>query len=179
MDRAFSVILDEVHRHEGTINQFLGDGVMALFGSVDGPDDHAYRALAAARAIQEGLEPLRNEVRRTYKIEFRMRIGIHTGPIVVGAIGGNLRVDYTALSRTPHVAVRLLSVARPGEIVVSGDTRRLAERSFFFEDLGDFLADSGGAFIRGYAVIGAIDEDLYGAGVDGVDPWTVPETLCA
>ena len=179
MDRAFAIMLDEVHRHEGTINQFLGDGVMALFESVDGIDDHAYRALAAARAIQEGLKPLGDEVCRTYEVDFRMRIGIHTGPIVVGAIGGNLRVDYTALSRTTRVAARLLSVAQPGEIVVSGDTRRLAERFFSFQDLGDFAADGAAGFTDAYAVISDIVEDFYGVRPKGFGPWAVPELLCA
>ena len=175
MDRAFAIILDAVHGHDGTINQFLGDRVMALFESIDGVEDHASRALAAPRAIQESLKPLANEVRRTHGVEFRMRIGIHTGPIVVGAIG-DLRGDYTALGRTTQVAARLLGVARPGEIVVSGDTRRLAGRSLSFEDLGDFAADGAGGFTHGYAVIGA--DDSFGARA-ARRAWTVPEALSA
>src|SRR5439155_27345389 len=86
MDRAFGVILEAVHGHEGTINQFLGDGVMALFGAPIAHEDHAQRALSAALAIQAGLRPLAEEIRRTRGIEFRMRMGINTGPVVVGAI---------------------------------------------------------------------------------------------
>src|SRR3989449_131318 len=87
MDRAFEVILGSVHRYEGTINQFLGDGVMALFGAPIAHEDHAHSALSAGLAIQEGLKPLAEDVKRAQGIELRMRMGINTGPVVVGAIG--------------------------------------------------------------------------------------------
>jgi class 3 adenylate cyclase len=79
MDSAFEVILNEVHHYEGTVNQFLGDGVMALFGALVTNEDHAHRALSAALAIQRGLQPLADEVRRLHRVEFRMRMGINTG----------------------------------------------------------------------------------------------------
>src|SRR6267378_2477689 len=79
MDRAFEVILGEVHRYEGTINQFLGDGVMALFGAPISHEDHAHRALSAALAIDRELKPLADDVRRMHGVEFRMRMGINTG----------------------------------------------------------------------------------------------------
>src|SRR6266571_2086852 len=97
MDRVFEVILAVVHGYEGTINQFLGDGVMALFGAPIAHEDHAGRALRAALAIQEKLEPLRADVQRTHGRDFRMRIGINTGPVLVGAIGRDIRMDYTAV----------------------------------------------------------------------------------
>src|SRR2546428_106999 len=104
MDRAFEVILNEVHRYEGTINQFLGDGVMALFGAPIAHEDHAHRALCAALAIERELEPLAADVRRSHAIEFRMRMGINTGLVVVGAIGKDLRMDYTAVGDTTNLA---------------------------------------------------------------------------
>ena len=82
MDRAFEAILAAVHHYEGTINQFLGDGVMALFGAPIAHEDHANRALSAALAINRGLQPLRDEIKRTHGRDFLMRIGINTGPIV-------------------------------------------------------------------------------------------------
>ena len=127
MDRAFEVILREVHRYEGTINQFLGDGVMALFGAPVAHEDHAHRALSAALAIQSGLEPLADEVRRTHGVEFRMRMGINTGLVVVGAIGKDLRMDYTAVGDATNLAARLLGIAKPGQIVVSRRTQHLRE----------------------------------------------------
>ncbi len=85
MDRAFEVILEAVHRYEGTINQFLGDGVMALFGAPIAHEDHPHRALSAALAMQEGLKPLREDVRRTHGVEFRVRMGINSGGVVTFA----------------------------------------------------------------------------------------------
>jgi len=126
MDPAFEVIEDTVHRHDGTINQFLGDGVMALFGVVGGIEDHPRRALRAARAIQEGLEPLREAVRRRHGVEFLVRMGVHTGPVVLGVIGEGLRTDYTAAGPTTGLAARLVNLAGAGEILVSDYTRALA-----------------------------------------------------
>ena len=106
-----------VHRHEGTINQFLGDGVMALFGAPIAHEDHAQRALSSALEIQEGLKPVAEDVKRAHGVEFRMRMGINTGPVVVGAIGRDLRMDYTAVGDTTNLAARLLAIAKPGQIV--------------------------------------------------------------
>src|SRR2546426_5217367 len=124
MDRAFEVILREVHRYEGTINQFLGDGVMALFGAPIAHEDHAHRALSAALAIQRELKPLAEEVPRIHGGEFRMRMGVNTGLVVVGAIGKDLRMDYTAVGDTTNLAARLLGPAQPGQGVGSSGTRR-------------------------------------------------------
>jgi len=137
MDRAFDVILGAVHRYEGTINQFLGDGVMALFGAPIAHEDHAHRALRAALDIQKGLMPLADDVRRTHGVEFRMRMGLNTGLVVVGAIGKDLRMDYTAVGDTTNLAARLMALAQPGQIVVSHRTHHVRDRSFTFEDLGE------------------------------------------
>jgi class 3 adenylate cyclase/tetratricopeptide (TPR) repeat protein len=152
MDRAFEVILEAVHRYEGTINQFLGDGVMALFGAPIAHEDHAHRALSAALAIQEGLAPLRADVRRAHNAEFRMRIGVNTGLVVVGAIGRDLRMDYTAVGDTTNLAARMLALAQPGQIMTTAHTHRLTEGFFVVEDLGDFSVKGKSEPVRGYAV---------------------------
>ena len=152
IDRAFDVILDAVHRHEGTINQFLGDGVMALFGASTAHDDDPYRAVRAALAIQEGLESLRAEVQHAHGVDFRMRIGIHTGPVVVGVIGNGLRTDYTAGGNTTSVAARLLNFARPGQIVISAATRAATEGAFALGDLGGVAVEGKAEPVRAYAV---------------------------
>src|SRR2546425_3031331 len=153
MDRAFEVILGEVHRCEGSINQFLGAGVMALFGAPISHEDHAHRALCAALAIQEGLKPLQEDVRGAHAIDFRVRIGINTGLVVVGAIGKDLRMDYTAVGDTTNLAARLLSVAKPGQVVVSRRTQHLREGFFEFEDLGEFQLKGKTEPVRAYALI--------------------------
>jgi class 3 adenylate cyclase/tetratricopeptide (TPR) repeat protein len=151
MDRAFEVVLGAVHRYEGTINQFLGDGVMALFGAPIAHEDHPHRAIRAALAIQLGLQPLRDDVRRAHGMEFRVRIGLNTGLVVVGAIGSDLRTDYTAVGDTTNLAARLLNVAQPGQIVISESTRRLTEGFFTVEDLGEFTVKGKTAPVHAYA----------------------------
>ena len=153
MDRAFEVILGAVHRYEGTINQFLGDGVMALFGAPIAHEGHAHGALSAALAIQEGLVPLQEDVLRAHGVEFRIRMGINTGVVVVGAIGRDLRMDYTAVGDTTNLAARLLGLAKPGQIVVSGHTQHLLDGFFVFEDLGEFQVKGKTEPVRAYALV--------------------------
>src|SRR2546425_8760646 len=156
MDRAFEVILREVHHYEGTINQFLGDGVMALFGAPIAHEDHAHRALSAALAIQRELTPLAHEVRRMHGVEFQMRVGINTGFVVVGAIGKDLRMDYTAVGDTTNLAARLLGLAKPGQIVVSRRTQHLRDGFFVFEDLGEFPVKGKAEPVRAYVLTSEI-----------------------
>jgi class 3 adenylate cyclase len=158
MDRAFDVILDVVHRHGGAVNQFLGDGVMALFGSSTVHDDDPYRAVRAALAIQAGLEPLRAEVQRAHGVDFRIRIGINTGPVMVGVIGNGLRNDYIASGSTTTVAARLLSVGRAGQTLISAATRDATEGTFVVADIGNVVVDGMGAPIRVHAVTREIDD---------------------
>jgi len=152
MDRAFEIILDAVHHYEGAINQFLGDGVMALFGASTAHDDDPYRAVRAALAIQEGLESLRADVQRAHGVDFQIRIGVHTGPVAVGVIGKGLRNDYTAVGKTTSVAARLLNFARPGQIAISATTRYATEGAFGFSDLGSVVVEGDAEALRAYGV---------------------------
>src|SRR5262249_53772781 len=113
---------------------------------------HAHRAVRAALAIQDGLVPLREDVRRTYGKELWMRIGVNTGLVVVGAIGRDLRMDYTAIGDTTNLASRLLNIARPGQIVVGAVTHRALEGFFVFDDLGTFQVKGKTEPVRAYAV---------------------------
>ena len=125
INRAFELMLVEVHRYEGTVNQFLGDGLMALFGAPVAHEDHARRAAHAALGMQRVLARYRDELERTRGIDFRMRMGLNTGLVVVGAIGDNLRMDYTAVGDTTNTAARMQQLARPGQIVLAEPTERL------------------------------------------------------
>src|SRR2546427_7903908 len=127
---------------------------MALFGVPIAHEDHAQRALGAALRIQTNLKPLAEDIKRTHGIEFRMRIGINTGPVVVGAIGRDLRMDYTAVGDTTNLAARLLNIAKPGQIVVSRYTQHLRDGFFVFEDLGEFEVKGKTHPIRAYALTG-------------------------
>src|SRR5215831_6564938 len=125
MNRAFELMLAEVHQYEGTVNQFLGDGIMALFGAPIAHEDHARRAVHAALGIARALEGLQGEL-QPRGISFLVRQGLNTGLVVVGSIGSDLRMDYTAVGDTTNVAARMLQTADAGRIVIAEATHRLA-----------------------------------------------------
>jgi class 3 adenylate cyclase/tetratricopeptide (TPR) repeat protein len=125
VNRFFEVALAEVHRYEGTINQFLGDGFMALFGAPLTFEDHARRAVLAALDIQRAVRSLRAEGNLAGASGLTVRMGLNTGPVVVGKIGDNLRMDYTAVGDTTNLAARLEHLARPGDIYLSEQTYEL------------------------------------------------------
>ena len=124
LDRAFEAITAEVHRFEGTVNQYTGDGVMALFGAPIAHEDHARRAVHAALGIQRALADYQREL-SPRGITFRARQGLNTGLVVVGSIGGDLRMDYTAVGDTTNVAARLQQASEPGRVTISEATQRL------------------------------------------------------
>ncbi len=126
-DWMFGVALAEVHRYEGTINQFLGDGFMALFGAPVAHEDHARRAALAALAIQNAVCQRPPELAVFGSASIALRIGLNTGPVVVGSIGDNLRMDYTAIGDTTNLAARIQQLAEPGSVYVAGATRRLID----------------------------------------------------
>jgi class 3 adenylate cyclase/tetratricopeptide (TPR) repeat protein len=136
MDGCFKILMDEIHKYEGTINQFTGDGVMALFGAPLAHEDHAQRACHAALAIQSSLDRYGQRLKEDLSIDFKMRIGLNSGPVVVGAIGDDLRMDYTAIGDTINLASRMQTSAAPGAILVSAHTHRLAKDFFAFTSLG-------------------------------------------
>jgi class 3 adenylate cyclase/tetratricopeptide (TPR) repeat protein len=137
MDRCFELITAEVHRFEGTINQYTGDGVMALFGAPIAHEDGPRRAVHAALGIQRALSDYEKELRAQGGPPLQMRIGINTGPVVVGRIGDDLRMDYTAVGDTTNLAARMQQLARPGSVVVSEATHRAASAFFETVDLGE------------------------------------------
>lgn len=117
LNRFFELALHEVHRYEGTINQFLGDGFMALFGAPIAHEDHARRAVLAALALQRTLQEA--HLGEPYGVECAFRMGLNSGLVVVGSIGDNLRMDYSAVGDTTNLASRLQGVAEPGTILFS------------------------------------------------------------
>jgi class 3 adenylate cyclase/tetratricopeptide (TPR) repeat protein len=136
MDGCFKILMDEIHKYEGTINQFTGDGIMALFGAPVAHEDHAQRACYAALSIQKVLENYEKKIKKDYGADFKMRIGLNSGPVIVGSIGDDLRMDYTAVGDTSNLASRIENMARPGTSLVSKHTHRLARDYFEFETLG-------------------------------------------
>lgn len=136
MDGCFKILMDEIHRYEGTINQFTGDGVMALFGAPVAHEDHARWACHAALAIQRAIMGYGDQVKKDYGINFKMRVGLNSGPVIVGSIGDDLRMDYTAVGDTTNLASRMESLAKPGTVLLSKATHRLVKDYFEFQSLG-------------------------------------------
>src|SRR5499427_3415044 len=134
-NRFFALALDVVHRYEGTINQFLGDGFMALFGATIAHEDHARRAVLAALDLQRTLADHHATLGAPYGVTCLFRLGLNTGLVVVGSIGNNLRMDYSAVGDTTNLAARLQQLAEPGTILVSDVTQRLVEGSVHLEAL--------------------------------------------
>jgi class 3 adenylate cyclase/tetratricopeptide (TPR) repeat protein len=155
MTRAFELMLAEVHRYEGTVNQFLGDGIMALFGAPIAHEDHAVRALHAALGIRTAMGGYAEELQRRRGIGFQVRQGINTGPVVVGSIGTDLRMDYTAVGDTTNVAARLVQTAERGRILVSEATHRLTAGYFHTRPLGDLQVKGKAERIQGFELIAA------------------------
>jgi class 3 adenylate cyclase/tetratricopeptide (TPR) repeat protein len=127
LDPALHHMMAAVHRFEGTVNQVLGDGIMALFGAPIAHEDHALRACYAALAMQAAMRQYTEEVRRTRGLELRMRVGLNSGEVVVRAIGNDLHMDYSAVGETTHLAARMEQLATPGSIRLTVATLRLVE----------------------------------------------------
>jgi class 3 adenylate cyclase/tetratricopeptide (TPR) repeat protein len=127
LDPALQHMMEAVHRYEGTVNQVLGDGIMALFGAPIAHEDHAVRACYAALAMQNALRRYADEVRRTHGLTVQMRVGLNSGEVVVRAIGNDLHMDYSAVGQTTHLAARMEQLATPGSILLTAVTLRLVE----------------------------------------------------
>jgi predicted ATPase/class 3 adenylate cyclase len=127
LDPAIHIMMEAVHRFEGTVNQVLGDGIMALFGAPLAHEDHAARACYAALAMQAAMHPYAEEVRRTYGMTLRIRVGLNSGEVVVRTIGNDLHMDYSAVGHTTNLASRMEQLATPGSITLTGATLRLVE----------------------------------------------------
>src|SRR6266508_1060884 len=127
LDRALRLMAEAVHRYEGAVNQFLGDGLMALFGAPLALEEHALRAVQAALAIRETISGYSEQLRRDNGVEVRLRMGLNTGLVVVGRIGDDLRMDYTAVGDTTNLAARMQTLDEPGATLVAASTHRLVE----------------------------------------------------
>lgn len=136
MDGCFAILMDEIHKYEGTINQFTGDGLMALFGAPLAHEDHAQRACYSALSIQNAIDSYCEKIEKDSGIDFKLRVGINSGSVIVGAIGNDLRLDYTAVGDTTNLAARMESAAEPGSVLVSRNTYKIVRDYFDFKPIG-------------------------------------------
>ncbi|HEA67882.1 MAG TPA: hypothetical protein ENI07_13825 [Desulfobacterales bacterium] len=139
MDQVYEILIHKVHDYEGTVNEMTGDGIMALFGAPIALEDAPQRAIRSAYAIHREMSRFNDRMKQEKGNlpPLKMRIGIHTGPVVVGTLGNNLRVEFKAVGDTVNLASRMEGLAEPGATYVSDDTFKLTEGFFRFEALGE------------------------------------------
>ena len=154
LNRFFELALNEVHRYEGTINQFLGDGFMALFGAPISHEDHARRGVLAAWSLQRALKGA--ELGKPYGVECSFLMGLNSGLVVVGSIGDNLRMDYSAIGNTTNLASRLQQQAEPGEILIHETTARLVQGYMRLETLAPVEIRGKTEPVSVYKVVGTL-----------------------
>src|SRR5678815_2998689 len=136
IDPVLGVMMDAVHRYEGTVNQVLGDGIMALFGAPLAHEDHAVRACYAALAMQEEMRRHRRKLGQSEESGIQIGIGVNSGEVVVRSIDNDLNIDYSALGHTTHLAARMQEVSGPGEALMSTSTLRQVEGFIQIQPLG-------------------------------------------
>ncbi len=134
LNHYFSVMVDEVFEHQGTLDKFIGDCIMAVFGAPLPRQDHPQQAALAALGMREALERLNESLPPESRLRFR--VGLHSGNVVAGNIGSARRTDYTVLGATVNLASRLEDAAEPGQIVISETTRRAIGDEFVTRSLG-------------------------------------------
>jgi class 3 adenylate cyclase/predicted ATPase len=178
LDPVLERMMEAVHRYEGTVNQVMGDGIMALFGAPLAHEDHAVRACYAALDMQAALRRYAQEVRRTHGATAQIRIGLNSGEVVVRAIASDLHMDYTAVGQTTHLAARMEQLADPGAILLTGETLRLAEGYIEVKSLGPVPVKGLDAPVEIYEMVAAGPQRsrLRAAAARGLAPFVGRET---
>ena len=139
IDQIYEILIHKVHDYGGTVNEMTGDGIVALFGAPIALEDAPQRAIRSALAIHREMVNFDEQIKKDTQIQpLRMRIGIHTGPVVVGTVGNDLRVEFKAIGDTVNLASRIEKIAEPGATYVTEETFKLAQGIFRFEGLGGF-----------------------------------------
>jgi class 3 adenylate cyclase/tetratricopeptide (TPR) repeat protein len=155
LDPVLERMMAAVHRYEGTVNQVMGDGIMALFGAPLAHEDHAVRACYAALAMQAALRRYSEEVRRTQGLAVHFRVGLNSGEVVVRSIDNDLLMDYSAIGQTVHLAARMEQLATPGGILLTPTTLRLVEGLVQVNALGPIPVKGLTAPVEVFELVGA------------------------
>ena len=155
LDPVLERMMEAVHRYEGTVNQVMGDGIMALFGAPVAHEDHAVRACYAALRMQELVKGYAEQAFRTHGVAVRIRVGLNSGEVVVRSIRSDLRMDYSAVGQTTHLAARMEQLAPPDAIWITADTFRLAENFVQVQPLGPVPVQGLDTPVEVFNVIGA------------------------
>ena len=173
LDPVLERMMESVHRYEGTVNQVMGDGIMALFGAPLAHEDHAVRACYAALRMQDAVKEYAEDLRRREGIPIQIRVGLNSGEVVVRSIGNDLHMDYTAVGQTTHLAARMEQLAVPGSILIPADTLALAEGYVQVAALGPMAIKGLPAPLEVYEVVGAatVRSRLQASAARGLTPF--------
>src|SRR5215471_16039626 len=173
LDPVLERMMEAVHRYEGTVNQVMGDGIMALFGAPLAHEDHAVRACRAAVRMHETVGGYADELRRAQGLDVQIRVGLNSGEVVVWAIDNDLHMDYSAIGQTTHLAARMEQLARPGSTLLTADTLRLAEGYIEVRPLGPVPVKGLPSPVEIYELIrfGPVRSRLQAAVVRGLTPF--------
>jgi class 3 adenylate cyclase/tetratricopeptide (TPR) repeat protein len=168
MNGAFEHLIAPVYKYEGTLARLMGDAILAFFGAPIAHEDDAQRAVLAGLAIAEEIRPYREKLRRERGLDFDVRVGINTGLVVVGAVGSDLRMEYTAMGDAVNVASRMEQMADPGTVLISGATHKLVSSLFDFESLGSTEVKGKAEPVETYRVVGARPDAVPTRGIEGL-----------
>ena len=173
LDPVLERMMEAIHRYEGTVNQVMGDGIMALFGAPVAHEDHAVRACHAALRMQETVGRYADELRRSQGIDVQIRVGLNSGEVVVRAIDSDLHMDYSAIGQTTHLAARMEQLARPGTALMTKNTLRLAEGYVEVRPLGPVPVKGLADTVEIFEIVraGVVRSRLHAAAVRGLTPF--------
>jgi len=166
---AFEHMIAPVYKYEGTIARLMGDGILAFFGAPIAHEDDPQRAVLASLEILDGIETYRDKIKKEWDMDVNVRVGINTGLVVVGGVGSDLRMEYTALGDAINLAARMEQTAEPGTIQISADTHRLVAPIFAFEDLGGVQVKGKEEPVQTYRVLGIKTAPGQIRGIEGLD----------
>ena len=166
---AFDYLISPVYRYEGTLARLMGDAILAFFGAPIGHEDDPQRAVLAGLDIIQGIGPYREHIKRRWGLDFQVRVGINTGLVVVGEVGSDLRVEYTALGDAINLAARMEQTAQPGTVQVAADTYKLVAPIFEFEDLGGIEVRGKSEPVQAYRAMRPKTEPGSLRGIEGLD----------
>ncbi|MGD2058963.1 MAG: adenylate/guanylate cyclase domain-containing protein, partial [Anaerolineales bacterium] len=168
MHEAFDYMVNPIYRYEGTVARLMGDAVLAFFGAPIAHEDDAERAVRAGLDILSGIRPFAEDIKEEFGVDFNLRVGINTGPVVVGEIGSDLAMEYTAMGDAANVAARMEQTAEPGSVQISEDTFKRVKALFEVEDLGQVELKGKDEPIKAYRVLEARAQPGRTRGIEGL-----------
>lgn len=169
MNGAFEHLIAPIYRYEGTLARLMGDAILAFFGAPIAHEDDPNRAVLAGLEIIQAIGPYREEVQRKWGVDFEVRVGINTGLVVVGEVGSDLRVEYTALGDAINVAARMEQAAQPGTVLITGDTHRMVAPLYEFEELAKIEVRGKSEPVDAYRVLRSRGVPGRERGIEGLD----------